>query len=63
MRCSAFHPSDCMAVNARRGRLVVKRSRRKGIVNLKARTVEECQAKPTVTKRDSSGSQATVIWR
>jgi hypothetical protein len=35
MRYSAFHPSDCMAVNARCGHVVVKRLRRQGSIYLK----------------------------
>jgi hypothetical protein len=63
MRCSAFHLSDCIAVNARCGHVVARRLRRHGVIYPEARAVEECYAKPTVTKWDNSGSRTAVIWR
>jgi hypothetical protein len=49
MRCNAFHPFDCMSVNARNGHVVINFS--------ESRAVEECQVGPTVTKRDTSGCE------
>jgi hypothetical protein len=50
MRCNAFHPFDCMAVNARNGHVVVKS------ISLN-RGRPGSQAKPTVIKRDASGCE------
>lgn len=53
MRCSTFHPSCFMAVNARGGHVAVKRLQRQESIYPEAGAAEKCQARPTVTKWDN----------